>query len=418
MLGQFRALLKSGHHGVVAWRGSEPIGYGWVAQRMGPDVTACPLRLPEYAAYLWELYVIPSERSNGIGSALASARIRTARERGFREGWRMISPSNAASLRTLAKSGTDTRVIGEMRFIKLLDRMYARFTPAKPRPEAQLSDSMPAQSGVGGLKVVVLTSAVMGVELASALSRLEEVGSLTVVTTRVMRGRRSFWEKLRGIYHYDGPFGVAHAALRGIGRRLGWGYGLAEAVAFQCPGVRHVHCDDLHAPESLAVLRGLKPDLGVVFAAYRLKPEVFTIPRLGCLNLHLGHAPEFRGSSPAFYEMLKGVPTVGVTVHRISEGLDAGPIIAQESFPLDLTPDGDPNSYLRRYQAEILIPNGVRLMADVVRRFAGGEVESRPQPGGGAPARPRATYRLKRELRRRVARRRRRKAGLLFYMRG
>jgi methionyl-tRNA formyltransferase len=116
--------------------------------------------------------------------------------------------------------------------------------------------------------------------------------------------------------------------------------------------------------------------------------------------------------------MLKGVPTVGVTVHRISEGLDAGPIIAQESFPLDLTPDGDPISYLRRYQAEILIPNGVRLMADVVRRFAGGEVESRPQPGGGAPARPRATYRLKRELRRRVARRRRRKAGLLFYMRG
>ena len=412
-LGLFRALAKNGHHGLVAWRGAEPIGYGWVAERMGPDVTACPLSLPGDAAYLWDLYVVPSERSNGIGSALASARIRIARERGFREGWRMIAPSNAASLRTLAKSGSDTRLVGEMRFIKLLDRMYARFTPAvvlAPQP----GDRLAAEPPSGQLKVVVLTSALMGVKLASALAQLDEVGSLTVVTTSVMRGRRSVWRKLRGIFHYDGPAGVARAALGRISSVLGIGQNLAQAVALWCPGARHVHCDDLHAAESLTLLRSLKPDLGVVFAAYRLKPEVFTIPRLGCLNLHLGQAPEFRGSSPAFYELLKGVPEVGVTIHRISEGLDAGPIIAQQSFPLDLVPEEDPVSYLRRYQAEILIPNGVRLMAEVVRRYAGGEVESRPQPEGGAPARPRATYRLKRELRRRVARRRQRKAGLLF----
>jgi GNAT superfamily N-acetyltransferase len=127
----FRALVANGRHGLVAWRGSQPIGYGWVAERVGPDVMACPLPLPADAAYLWDLYVVPEERSNGIGSALASARIRTARERGFREGWRMISPSNAASLRTLAKSGRDTRVVGELRFVKLLARTRAQFTPAE-----------------------------------------------------------------------------------------------------------------------------------------------------------------------------------------------------------------------------------------------------------------------------------------------
>jgi hypothetical protein len=63
-----------------------------------------------------------------VGSALASARVRTAHERGFKEGWRMISPSNAASLRTLAKSSTGTRVVGELRFIKVLSRVHARFT--------------------------------------------------------------------------------------------------------------------------------------------------------------------------------------------------------------------------------------------------------------------------------------------------
>ena len=129
-LALFRALAANGRHGVVAWRGPEPIGYGWVAERIGPDVTACPLALPPYAAYLWDLYVVPAERSSGVGSALASARVQLARGLGFREGWRMVAPSNGASLRTLAKTGTDTRTVGELRFIKIFGSIRARFSPA------------------------------------------------------------------------------------------------------------------------------------------------------------------------------------------------------------------------------------------------------------------------------------------------
>ena len=267
---------------------------------------------------------------------------------------------------------------------------------------------------MSGLNVVVLTSAAMGVELAASLSQLEEVHSITVVTTRVMRRRRRLWEKLWETLYYDGPAGIARAGAESIIRLLGGGQSLAEIVAARCPGSTHLHCDDLHDAESLALLRGLAPDLGVVFACYRLNSDVFTIPRLGCLNLHLGRAPRFRGTSPAFYEMLESEPAVGVTIHRVTEALDAGPIVAQESFPLDLAPAGDPLAFLQRYQAEVLIPNGVRLMAEAVRRFARGEVNTIQQPVGTAPVRKRATYRLKRELRRRVARRRERKAGLIF----
>ena len=128
-LARFRRLVASGRHGVVAWRGSQPIGYGWVAGRIGPDVTACALALPANAAYLWDLYVIPSERSNGVGSALASARVQKARELGFSEGWRMISPSNVASLRTLARTGIGVRVIAELRYVKVLSRVQVWFRP-------------------------------------------------------------------------------------------------------------------------------------------------------------------------------------------------------------------------------------------------------------------------------------------------
>ena len=129
-LDRFRARLANGRHCFVAWRGTRPIGYAWVADRVAPDVTIVPLLLPLDAAYLWDLYVLPAERCNGSGSALASARCQLARARGFREGWRMIAPSNHASIRTLVRSGPGARVVGEMRYIKLISRMYVRFTPS------------------------------------------------------------------------------------------------------------------------------------------------------------------------------------------------------------------------------------------------------------------------------------------------
>jgi ribosomal protein S18 acetylase RimI-like enzyme len=127
-LSRFRALVSAGRHCMVAWRDRRPIGYAWVAEEAGPDVTLVPLPLPPDAAYLWDLYVIPAERCNGIGSALASARCEIARSRGFREGWRTIKRSNHASIRTLARSGPGARVVGELRYIKLTTRIYARFT--------------------------------------------------------------------------------------------------------------------------------------------------------------------------------------------------------------------------------------------------------------------------------------------------
>jgi methionyl-tRNA formyltransferase len=257
------------------------------------------------------------------------------------------------------------------------------------------------------LEVVVLTSRLWGVDLAAGLQQLPEVRSLTIVSSG-LGGRRTMWQKLRAIHRYRGVPGLL-ASLRGRLRRPRGPAPAAEfaaRIAERCPAVRHIHLEDLHAPASLEQLRGLAPDLGIVFATYRLGREVFSIPRLGCLNLHLGRAPEFRGSSPAFYEMFEGVPEVGVTVHRVSEKLDGGPMLLQETFALDLAPAGDPMAYLQQYQTEVLIPNGIRLMARAVREIAQGSSTETPQPSGRPPRR-RATYRQQQELRQRVSLRRR-----------
>jgi GNAT superfamily N-acetyltransferase len=130
--GRFRRLLEIGCVGLVAWRAARPVGYAWVATEMHPEVSHCPLELPAGAAYLWDMYVVPAERSGGVGSALASERLHTARALGCSEGWRMITPDNAPSLRTLYRSGRTTRVVGEMRYLKLGPRLYSRFTPGPP----------------------------------------------------------------------------------------------------------------------------------------------------------------------------------------------------------------------------------------------------------------------------------------------
>lgn len=130
-LARFSARLAQGRHCVVAWRGSQPVGYGWVAERMGPDnaLWPPPFELPEYAAYLCNLYVLPSERRNGVGSALARARLRRAWELGYRAGWRVIAVSNEASLRTIKNSSGAARVVGQVRYVQLLGRTYSRFRP-------------------------------------------------------------------------------------------------------------------------------------------------------------------------------------------------------------------------------------------------------------------------------------------------
>lgn len=125
-LNGFARRLAAGIVGLIAWRDGRPIGYTWMAERLLPFLTPCPFTLPPNAAYLFDLYVLPSERDEGIGSALVSARLELARARGFEEGWRMISPANRASLRTVEKTaGNGSRIVTELRYLKLLTKVYS-----------------------------------------------------------------------------------------------------------------------------------------------------------------------------------------------------------------------------------------------------------------------------------------------------
>ncbi len=257
------------------------------------------------------------------------------------------------------------------------------------------------------LSVVVLTSIPLGIEVAEALRELPGVRQLTLLTAPAAP-HRSTAALIRNTWRHEGMPGLLRAVLRRARKAAGLldGRMLAAYAAQHCPNVAHVAMSRFHSDVCRARIRALAPDLGVVVGTHILKADLFTIPRLGCINLHLGAAPEFRGSSPGFYEMLEGVPQAGVTIHRVTDTLDGGNILLQERFPLDIAPEGDPIEYLHNYVADTLYPNGVRMMAAAVAAIAHGQHAETVQDPARARTNRRATYAAKRELRRRVVGRR------------
>lgn len=258
------------------------------------------------------------------------------------------------------------------------------------------------------MRAVVLTSSVLGCRAAAALASLPELSALTLVTAPLAPRRRSLVAQARDTWQLDGPPGL----LRAVARRLRGPHpplaseALVEQAADICPALPHIHLPDFHTPEAARRVAELGADLGIICATHRLKPSLYRLPRLGSINLHFGWAPEYRGSSPAFWELYDGVSSVGVTVNWMSPQLDAGDILLQRRVRLDIAPEGDPVAYVTRFQQETLHPLGFRLLADAVTRLARGPVTAHPQDNRRGRMRRRATWRDKQELRRRVAARR------------
>jgi sugar transferase (PEP-CTERM/EpsH1 system associated) len=139
-------------------------------------------------------------------------------------------------------------------------------------------------------------------------------------------------------------------------------------------GIPVLDVGNLNGAVATATLARLRPDLGIVLGTRLLKRSTFAVPRLGCLNLHLGKVPEYRGMPPGFWEHYDGQRTAGVTVHFIDEGLDTGDVLGEESLAID--PLDCPETLRRKLEIR-----GGELLARCVRDVARG----RAGPPGPPP---------------------------------
>ena len=88
--------------------------------------------------------------------------------------------------------------------------------------------------------------------------------------------------------------------------------------------------------EVLSWISDLKPDLGVIVAyGSILRKPALDVPVMGWVNLHYSLLPKFPGAAPVQHAILSGEVKTGVSVFRLDDGIDTGPILSQAEVEVD-----------------------------------------------------------------------------------
>ncbi|HEY7198618.1 MAG TPA: methionyl-tRNA formyltransferase [Candidatus Dormibacteraeota bacterium] len=136
----------------------------------------------------------------------------------------------------------------------------------------------------------------------------------------------------------------------------------------------------IRAPEAVAGVAASAPELIVVVAYGQIIPRsVLEIPPRGVLNVHASLLPRHRGAAPIARAVLSGDPVTGVTIMRMDEQLDHGPVLAMRETPIGERESG-------AELAERLAEMGAELLVETVARLD--EVEAVEQDHDAATLAP------------------------------
>jgi methionyl-tRNA formyltransferase len=138
-------------------------------------------------------------------------------------------------------------------------------------------------------------------------------------------------------------------------------------------------------PEFVEQLRAMRPDCVAVVAYGALVPRAaLEVPLHGWVNLHFSLLPAWRGAAPVQHALLAGDDISGVTVFRLDEGMDTGPVLA--TMTERLRADDTAGAVLDR-----LATAGAQLLVQVMDALEDGTVVPVPQPPEGASLAPKLT---------------------------
>lgn len=93
--------------------------------------------------------------------------------------------------------------------------------------------------------------------------------------------------------------------------------------------------DDINAPETLASISDVRPELLLSFYfRHMMKLELLALASVGALNLHGSLLPRYRGRAPVNWVLINGETETGVTLHYMDEKPDHGDVVAQRAVSI------------------------------------------------------------------------------------
>ena len=142
-------------------------------------------------------------------------------------------------------------------------------------------------------------------------------------------------------------------------------------------GIEVRHPETLRDEAEQAAFAALDLDLAVVAAYGLILPKaILEAPRHGCLNIHASLLPRWRGAAPIQRAILAGDRISGVTIMRMDEGLDTGPMLLRESVTIG------PKTNAGRLHDD-LAAMGARMIVEALAKLEAGKLEETPQPEEG-----------------------------------
>ena len=118
-------------------------------------------------------------------------------------------------------------------------------------------------------------------------------------------------------------------ACKGRGRKPEFTPVKAAAMELRLPVIEAVSLSD---GDFLRSLEDIEADLFFVVAFRILPKEVFTIPRIGTVNLHTSLLPDYRGAAPINWAVINGDTVTGLTTFYIDDKVDTGDIILKREI--------------------------------------------------------------------------------------
>ena len=130
---------------------------------------------------------------------------------------------------------------------------------------------------------------------------------------------------------------------------------------------------NVNSPNFVKYVKDLNVDLIVVyFFPQILKTAILQTPRLGILNCHPSLLPRYGGPHPAFWMLKNGESVAGVTVHVMTEKIDAGDIVVQQELIIGENENAGQLTQRQHHAASALLTKAVNAMAQ-------GTIDPKPQ---------------------------------------
>jgi methionyl-tRNA formyltransferase len=121
-------------------------------------------------------------------------------------------------------------------------------------------------------------------------------------------------------------------------------------------GLEVRHPASLRDLEAQADFLALEADAAVVVAYGLILPRaILDAPAQGCLNVHASLLPRWRGAAPIHRAILAGDHVTGVTIMRMEQGLDTGPMLAKQRVPVEEKTSGELHGELAEIGARLLV---------------------------------------------------------------